>query len=82
MKQVTLSVIVPVFNGEAYIDRAMKGILSQTLHELEVIVVNDGSTDCSLQKLKKWSEQDARVILVDKENEGVSIARNLGMSKA
>ena len=82
MKQVTLSVIVPVFNGEAYIDRAMKGILSQTLYDLEVIVVNDGSTDCSLKKLKKWSEQDARVILVDKENEGVSIARNLGMNKA
>ncbi len=82
MKQVTLSVIVPVFNGEAYIDRAMEGILSQTLYDLEVIVVNDGSTDYSLQKLKKWSEKDARVIIIDKENEGVSIARNLGMNKA
>lgn len=82
MKQIKLSVIVPVYNRETYIDRAMKSVLSQTLSDLEVLVINDGSTDHSLQKLEKWNRVDSRIHVIDTENKGVSAARNLGMHKA
>lgn len=81
-EEIKLSVIVPIYNGEAYVDRAMKCLLSQTLKEIEVVVVNDGSSDGSLKKLKEWEAKDPRVTLLDKENEGVSIARNTAMSEA
>ena len=80
--EVLLSVIVPVYNGEAYIDRAMEGILSQTLQALEVVAVNDGSKDGSLEKLREWEKKDSRVRVIDQENKGVSTARNVAMDAA
>ena len=80
--EVKLSVIVPVYNGEAYIDRAMESILGQTEAALEVVAVNDGSKDKSLEKLRGWEVKDSRVRVIDKENEGVSIARNVAMEAA
>ena len=80
--EVLLSVIVPVYNGEAYIDRAMEGILSQTLQALEVVAVNDGSKDGSLEKLREWEKKDSRVLVIDQENKGVSTARNVAMYAA
>lgn len=79
---VKLSVIVPVYNGEAYIDRALDSILCQTEPSLEVVVINDGSKDGSLEKLRSWEKKDSRVKVIDKKNEGVSIARNEGMKMA
>jgi len=81
-EEVLLSVIVPVYNGEAYIDRAMEGILSQTLKALEVVAVNDGSEDGSLEKLREWEKKDVRVRVINQENKGVSTARNVAMHRA
>ena len=81
-REVLLSVIVPVYNGEAYIDRAMEGILTQTLQSLEVVAVNDGSKDGSLEKLREWEKKDSRVQVIDQENRGVSTARNVAMRMA
>lgn len=82
MDEVKISVVVPIYNGEAYVDRAMECLLSQTLQEIEVVAVNDGSSDGSLEKLKQWEAKDERVTLIDKKNEGVSVARNTAMAEA
>lgn len=82
MGDVKISVIMPVYNGEAYIDRAIEGVLSQSMQDIEIIAVNDGSKDKSLAKLKVWEEKDSRITIIDKVNEGVSIARNRAMEAA
>lgn len=61
-----ISVIVPVYNRERYIEKCIDSIISQTLKEIEIIIVNDGSTDGSLEKIKKY-EKDDRVIIIDKK---------------
>ena len=82
MENVKISVVMPVYNGAAHIDRAMECVLSQSLQELEIVAVNDGSKDESLEKLRQWEAKDARVTIIDKENEGVSVARNTAMRQA
>lgn len=74
-----ISIIVPVYNMEKHLDRCLKSILHQTYTNLEVILVNDGSTDNSLQLMYHYAEQDHRVFVYSKENGGVSSARNLGL---
>ena len=77
-----LSIIVPVYNKENYIDDCIESILSQSFTDFELIIVNDGSTDGSALKCKKYAAQDSRVILIDQPNAGVSSARNRGLSIA
>jgi glycosyltransferase involved in cell wall biosynthesis len=77
-----VSVIVPVYNAEKTLDRCIGSILLQKYRNIELILVNDGSTDASLSICKGWSEKDSRVIVVDKQNTGVSESRNIGMAKA
>ena len=77
-----VSVVVPVFNQECYLDKCMSSICGQTYKSLEVIVVNDGSSDNSLSIAKLWADKDDRVVLIDKNNEGVSLARRDGMMAA
>ncbi len=79
---VLVSVIVPVYNVEPYIRRALDSILGQTHQDLEVICINDGSTDGSLGVLQEYAAQDARVRIIDKENGGVVSARQAGLSVA
>lgn len=74
----TVSVIVPVYNAEKYIDKNIKSILNQTYQNLEVIVINDGSTDKTLDILKKYSYDD-RLKIINQKNHGVSHARNIGI---
>lgn len=74
-----ISVIVPVYNSERYLDECISSILSQTYHSLEVILVDDGSTDCSYEICSKWKEKDSRVNLLKQQNLGVSAARNKGI---
>lgn len=74
-----ISVIIPVYNVEDYLDRCLQSVLTNTYSELEVICVNDGSTDSSPMILKKWQEQDPRVIVVSHENRGLPEARNSGL---
>ena len=77
-----VSIIVPIYNSDNYLDRCLKSILCQTYINLEIILINDGSTDTSLNICKEYIEKDSRVILIDKINEGVSIARNTGIQKS
>lgn len=79
---VKISVIIPVYNVEKYICRCLDSIINQTLREIEIIVVNDGSTDRSRMILEKYKEIDERIILINKENGGQSSARNEGMKIA
>lgn len=77
-----VSVIVPVYNVEPYLRECMDSILRQTLKEIQVICINDGSTDGSLRILQEYAEQDSRIVLVDKENGGYGMAMNIGLDKA
>lgn len=77
--QPLLSIIVPVYNVEKYLSRCLDSLTNQTLSNIEIICVNDGSTDNSLTILKKYATIDNRIILIDKQNGGLSSARNAGL---
>ena len=74
------SIIIPLYNKQNYIRRTLESVLSQTYTDFEVIVVNDGSKDNSLQEARKVT--DSRIRVIDKENGGVSSARNRGIKEA
>ena len=77
-----ISVIVPVYNTERYLAPCLDSILSQTLSEIEVICINDGSPDNSLALLREYEKRDSRVKIINKRNEGVGAARNDGIKAA
>lgn len=77
-----ISVIIPVFNVEKYLERCIKSIINQTYKNLEILLINDGSTDKSIEICNRYLEFDSRIILLNKENGGLSSARNLGIDKA
>jgi len=79
---VKVSIIVPTFNVEEYLVECMDSIVRQTLKEIEIICINDGSTDSSLKILQKYAANDSRIIIVDKENGGYGMAMNIGLDKA
>lgn len=76
-----VSVIVPVFNVEDYMDECVDSILKQSHANLDVVLVNDGSTDSSPQRCNRWAELDRRVRVVHKPNGGLSSARNAGLDE-
>lgn len=78
----TISIIVPVFNVEQHLERCIYSILGQTHKNIEVILVNDGSTDKSPEICDRFANLDDRVIVIHKENGGASSARNTGINKA
>lgn len=78
---VKVSVVIPIYNVESYLKESLESILNQTFNDFEVICVNDGSTDNSLNVLKSFSN-DSRVKIIDKENQGAGISRNIGLSHA
>ncbi|TDG00318.1 glycosyltransferase family 2 protein [Paenibacillus piri] len=82
MKDVLVSVIVPVYNLEQYVGRALDSLLEQTLRSIEIIVVNDGSTDGSGTVAEAYARNDGRIKVVHKTNGGVSSARNTGLELA
>ena len=77
-----LSIIVPLYNAEKFIDRCMSSILAQTLTDCEVILVNDGSSDRSGELCRRYQAENDRVIYIEKENGGAGSARNLGIEAA
>ncbi len=77
-----ISIIVPVYNMEEYLERCVNSILKQTYSNLDIILVDDGSTDSSLQICNMMQESDARIRVFHKENGGSSSARNLGIAEA
>ena len=74
-----VSVIVPVFNVEAYLERCLDSLLVQTLHNIEIIVIDDGSTDRSGDICNRYASKDGRIKVIHTENKGLSAARNMGI---
>ena len=77
-----VSIIVPVYNVEKYLKRCLDSLINQTLKDIEIIVVDDGSTDNSGQIIKKYQEKNSNIKYYKKENGGLSDARNYGMKYA
>ena len=79
---VKVSVIVPVYNGEKYLAQCLDSIINQTLEDIEIICVNDGSNDNSLSILEKYASKDNRIKIISTENNGLGAARNSGLELA
>lgn len=77
-----LSIIVPVYNVEEYLDRCIRSVLRQSFNNFELLLIDDGSEDRSGRICDLYADKDSRVRVLHKENEGVSIARNMGMMMA
>ena len=82
MSNPKISIIIPVYNSEKYLSECLDSIINQTLKEIEIICVNDGSTDNSLSILKEYTSKDNRIKIIDKENEGQGYARKCGLDIA
>lgn len=78
-----VSFIVPLYNAETSIDETVESILAQTLQNFEILLIDDGSNDGTVERAKRWCEQDVRITLIqNQENKGVSAARNTGLEHA
>ena len=77
-----ISVIIPAYNVEAYISQCIESVMDQTIQDIEIIIINDGSTDNTGKLCKKYAEDDKRVIYIETPNQGVAAARNMGIEKA
>lgn len=77
-----ISVIMPVYNVEKYLPQCLESVLAQTLSDIEIICVNDGSTDDSLKVLQEYKSRDERIVIIDKANEGSGVARNTALAIA
>lgn len=77
-----ISVVVPVYNAEKYIDKCVDSILNQSYKNLELILVDDGSSDLSLKKCEAKKECDSRIVLISQKNSGVTKARSVGVENA
>lgn len=77
-----LSIITPVYNVESYLNRCVESILNQSYNNFELIMIDDGSTDGSSLLCDEWATKDSRIVVIHKENGGVSSARNAGLEKA
>jgi glycosyltransferase involved in cell wall biosynthesis len=82
MKEITVSIIVPIYNVEKFLARCLDSLINQTLKGIEIICINDGSTDKSFQKLQEYAQKDNRIVVINQEHQGVSIARNKGLEIA
>ena len=80
--QPLISVVIPAYNAEQFLDETLESVLSQTYENWECIIVNDGSTDNTESVAKKWCEKDSRFRLTNKENGGLSSARNWGIKES
>ena len=79
MNKPKVSIIIPIYNVEKYLNRCLESVVNQTLKDIEIICINDGSTDKSLNILENFTQKDPRIIVINKENGGISSARNKGL---
>lgn len=77
-----ISIIIPVYNKESYIDKCLTSVNNQTYEKIEIIIINDGSTDNSDSIIKNWISKDSRIRYFKQENQGVAKARNMGLEYA
>lgn len=82
MEKIKVSVIVPIYNCEEYLEECIKSIINQTLNQIEIILVDDGSTDKSLEICNKYKQKDNRIKIIHQENQGVSRSRENGLKEA
>ena len=82
LNKVKVSVILPVYNQEKYLETAINSLRNQSLKDIEIICVNDGSTDNSLNILNDYVQKDARIKLINQKNQGPGAARNTGLKAA
>lgn len=81
-KDITVSIIVPVYNAEKYLVKCLDSVVNQTLNNVEIIIIDDGSTDGSSEICMEYAAKDSRIIYYKKENEGLAAARQDGMERA
>ena len=77
-----ISVIIPVYNQELYLEQCLDSVLGQTLRDIEVLCIDDGSLDRSAEILKRYAKQDPRLTVIQQENQGAGTARNCGLRLA
>ena len=77
-----LSIIIPAYNVERFIARTLRTFISQSLEDCEIIVVNDGSKDKTLEIARQIAKNEPRIKIINQENKGVSVARNVGLENA
>lgn len=80
--ELMVSVIVPVYNVELYLNQCISSIVNQTYRKIEIILVDDGSTDTCYDLCEEWKERDERIIVIHKSNQGLGLARNTGLEVA
>ena len=77
-----ISIIIPVYNCKKYLSKCLESVIAQTYNNIEIICINDGSTDNSLEILKKYAQKDSRIIIINQENKKQGAARNRGLDIA
>ena len=82
MSNPLISLIIPVYNVEPYLSSCLDSIINQSYQHLEIILVNDGSTDGSRFLCEQYKQKDSRIILINQKNQGLSSARNTGINSA
>lgn len=82
MAEKLVSIIVPVYNLEKYIDKCVDSLVNQTYENIEIVLIDDGSSDASNNKLKQWSLKDRRIAVFEQNNGGMGSARNMGLENA
>lgn len=82
MEQIKVSIIVPIYNVEKYLDHCLNTLVNQTLKEIELILVNDGTKDNSMEIVKRYEKEYDNIVVINKENGGLSSARNAGLEVA
>lgn len=82
MNSPKVTAVIPVYNTEAYVEQAVRSVMEQTLREIEIVIVNDGSTDGSPAVVERLAAEDNRIVVVSQPNRGLSEARNAGIDRA
>lgn len=77
-----VSIIIPVYNASAYLSNCIQSVVNQTYKNIEIIIINDGSTDDSLEICQNFSNKDSRIKIINNKNSGVSVSRNLGIKRS
>ena len=80
MSESLVSVIVPIYNASPYLEQCLDSIVGQTHKDLEIILLNDGSTDNSLAAMQRYAAQDKRIKIIDKQNQGYGATCNRGLA--
>lgn len=79
---IKVSIVIPVYNVESYLEECMESVINQSLDDIEIICINDGSTDSSLKILERYESKYNNIIVINQENKGLSASRNIGIRKA